>query len=199
MAESLEELNQMLDGLASASRCIGLGMNLDKTKVMINGHIDPRPVVVHGHLLETVSEYSYLGQILQLGKNSFEKEAKRRIQLGWAAFGKLRRVFSSSIPQCLKTKVFNQCVLPVMTYGAETWTLTIGLVHQFKVAQRAMERAMLGVSLKDRIRNEYIRQRTKVIDIALRISKLKWQWAGHISRRTDGRWGTCSGVETTTR
>jgi hypothetical protein len=76
-----------------------------------------------------------------------------------------------------------------MTYGAETWTLTVALVHQFKVAQRAMERAMLGVSLKDRIRNEYIRQRTKVIDIAQRISKLKWQWAGHISRRTDNRWG----------
>ena len=82
MAESLEELNQMLDGLASASRCIGLGMNLDKTKVMINGHIDPGPVVVHGHLLEIVSEYTYLGQILQLGKNNFEKEVKRRIRLG---------------------------------------------------------------------------------------------------------------------
>ncbi|RVE41080.1 hypothetical protein evm_014267 [Chilo suppressalis] len=75
-----------------------------------------------------------------------------------------------------------------MTYGAETWTLTAGLVHQFKVAQRAMERAMLGVSLKDRIRNDVIRQRTRVTDIAHRISKLKWQWAGHISRRTDGRW-----------
>ena len=47
---------------------------------------------------------------------------------------------------------------------------------------------MLGVSLKDRIRNEMIRQRTKVTDIAHRISKLKWQWAGHISRRTDNRW-----------
>ncbi|RVE54887.1 hypothetical protein evm_000254 [Chilo suppressalis] len=51
-----------------------------------------------------------------------------------------------------------------------------------------MERAMLGVSLKDRIRNDVIRQRTKVTDIAHRISKLKWQWAGHISRRTGGRW-----------
>ncbi|KAI8440994.1 hypothetical protein MSG28_009271 [Choristoneura fumiferana] len=30
--------------------------------------------------------------------------------------------------------------------------------------------------------------RTKVTDIARRIAKLKWQWAGHIARRTDGRW-----------
>jgi hypothetical protein len=27
------------------------------------------------------------------------------------------------------------------------------------------------------------------IDIAHRMSMLKWQWAGHISRRTGNRWG----------
>ncbi|KAI8425468.1 hypothetical protein MSG28_007213 [Choristoneura fumiferana] len=48
---------------------------------------------------------------------------------------------------------------------------------------------MHGVSLRDRIRNEKIRRRTRVTDIAKRISSLKWQWAGHIARRTDGRWG----------
>jgi hypothetical protein len=48
---------------------------------------------------------------------------------------------------------------------------------------------MLGVSLRDRIRNQVIRQRTKITDIAHRISMLKWQWAGHISRRTDNRRG----------
>jgi hypothetical protein len=48
---------------------------------------------------------------------------------------------------------------------------------------------MSGVSLRDRIRNQVIRQRTKLTDIAHRISKLKWQWAGYISRRTDNRWG----------
>jgi hypothetical protein len=76
-----------------------------------------------------------------------------------------------------------------MTYGAESWTLTARLVHKFKVAQRAMERAMLGVSLRDRIRNELMRQRTKVTNIAHHINTLKWQWAGHISCRTDYRWG----------
>jgi hypothetical protein len=46
-----------------------------------------------------------------------------------------------------------------------------------------------GVSLRDRIRNEVIRQRTTVTDIVHRISMLKWQWAGHISSRTDNSWG----------
>jgi hypothetical protein len=39
------------------------------------------------------------------------------------------------------------------------------------------------------LNTEVIRQRTKVPDIARRISTLKWQWAGHISRRTQYRWG----------
>ncbi|CAH2244701.1 jg1356 [Pararge aegeria aegeria] len=52
-----------------------------------------------------------------------------------------------------------------------------------------MERAMLGVSLRD-LRNEEIRRRTRVTDIAQRVAKLKWKWAGHIARRTDGRWGS---------
>ncbi|CAH2259301.1 jg10040 [Pararge aegeria aegeria] len=51
-----------------------------------------------------------------------------------------------------------------------------------------MERAMLGVSLRDQIRNEEIRRRTRVTDIAQRVAKLKWQLAGQIARRTDERW-----------
>ncbi|CAH2241458.1 jg15655 [Pararge aegeria aegeria] len=76
-----------------------------------------------------------------------------------------------------------------MTYGTETWSLTLGLIRRLRVTQWAMERAMLGVSLRDQIRNEEIRKRTRVTDIAQRVAKLKWQWAGHITRRTDGRWG----------
>ncbi|KAL0830285.1 hypothetical protein ABMA28_002485 [Loxostege sticticalis] len=76
-----------------------------------------------------------------------------------------------------------------MTYGAETWSLTMGLIRKLRVAQRAM----LGVSLRDRIRNEEIRKRTKVADIARRISKAfpeklketRLRWYGHIMRREE--------------
>ena len=189
MAESMEALSTMLEDLNRVSQQVGLKMNMDKTKVMSNVHVRPTPVLVGSSVLEVVDEYIYLGQTVRLGRSNFEKEVNRRIQLGWAAFGKLREIFSSKIPQCLKTKVFDQCVLPVMTYGTETWSLTMGLLRKLRITQRAMERAMLGVSLRDRLRNEYIRKRTKVTDIALRICRLKWQWAGHIARRTDGRWG----------
>lgn len=51
-----------------------------------------------------------------------------------------------------------------------------------------MERALLEVSLKDKIRNEVVRQRIKVTDIALNVSRFNWQWASCICHRTDIRW-----------
>ncbi|CAH2103907.1 unnamed protein product [Euphydryas editha] len=71
---------------------------------MLNSHIIPNPITVEGITLEGVREYVYPGQIIQLGKKNFERESDRRIQLGWITFGKLRDIFSSSVPQSLKTK-----------------------------------------------------------------------------------------------
>ncbi|KAA5579025.1 hypothetical protein F3H14_38100, partial [Pseudomonas aeruginosa] len=64
LAESLEDLSCMLGELNAASRRVGLGMNLDKTKVMFNDHIISGPVIVESAVLEVVSEYTYLGQII---------------------------------------------------------------------------------------------------------------------------------------
>ncbi|CAH2241335.1 jg15535 [Pararge aegeria aegeria] len=34
------------------------------------------------------------------------------------------------------------------------------------------------------------KRRTRVTDISQQVVKLKWKWAGHIARKTDGRWGS---------
>ena len=39
------------------------------------------------------------------------------------------------------SKVFDQCMLPVISDGSETWSLTIGLIRRLKVTQEAMDRA----------------------------------------------------------
>ena len=85
--------------------------------------------------------------------------------------------------KALKRIVFNQCVLPVMTYGAESLTLTKKPIKKIQVMQRAMGRSMLGISLRDRVPNSTIRLRTRIIDVVERIAFLKWNWAGHIDGR----------------
>ncbi|CAH2218294.1 jg6403 [Pararge aegeria aegeria] len=71
----------------------------------------------------------------------------------------------------------------------------MGLIRRLRVTQRAMERAMLGVSLSSRIRNVEIPRRTRFTDIAQRVAKLKWQWVRHSSEKgcTLGSQGTPNG------
>lgn len=51
-----------------------------------------------------------------------------------------------------------------------------------------MERAMLGISLRDYIKNEDISLKTKVTDIIEKISSLKWSWARHSARLSEKSW-----------
>jgi len=50
------------------------------------------------------------------------------------------------------------------------------------VAQRAMERAMLGITLRDKKKSTWIREKTKVKDVVQVVKQQKWRWAGHVAR-----------------
>ncbi len=99
--------------------------------------------------MELVKEYTYLGQMVSANP-VHEKEIRRRIGMGWSAFGKQNLVMNSNLPLSLKRKVYNQCILPVLTNGLETWRLTKESERKLRSAQRGMERRMLGITWRDR-------------------------------------------------
>ena len=187
ISETAEDLQVMLNDLNKESLKVGLKMNKSKTKVMFNSKVQSKEITVDGEDLEEVKEYIYLGQLLELTKDH-EKEIKRRIAIGWKMYGKYRDIMRGPLPVCLKRKVYNQCILPAMIYGCETWKLTKVIENKLRSAQRAMERSMLGITLKDRKRASWVRDQTKVKDIIVAIKEQKWKWAGQIARREDGRW-----------
>ncbi len=122
ISDNLNELEKMLQELDKASRDTGLKMNMKKTKVMAGSAIVQKTVEVAEVVIEQVKEYVYLGQRFSLqAKNS---EIRRRIKAGWQAFGRYNTIMKGNLPICLKRKVYNQYILPAITYGAETWTLT---------------------------------------------------------------------------
>lgn len=184
-----EELQTMLEQLNTKSKAIGLEMNLSKTQVMFNELVDgqDRVVVIDGTQLKVVNSYTYLGQLVTFD-SSKEKEVKRRISFGWQAFGRASSIFKSKMPNSLKRRVYNQCIIPTITYGAETWNLTKKLTLKIRSTQRAHERIMLGYKLKDRKRASWIRQQTKLNDLVQATKSAKWRWAGHVQRLNDNRW-----------
>ena len=163
-------------------------MNLSKTKVMLNESATTSTVAVDGNTIEKVDRYVYLGKtVTQAG--DLLPEIKRRIALGWAAFSKVANIMKSrKASMNVKRKVHNEYVLPVMVYGSETWELKKAHMELLSVAQRKMERIMLGITLRDHKRNTWIRHQTGVNDIIDVIKKGIHGWAGHIARFKDNRW-----------
>ena len=182
------ELEEMLSDLNNESRKVGLKMNMSKTKVMFNMYADNKEMKIGSETLEEVSKYTYLGQEIWPDGNQVQ-EIKRKTQAGWAAFSRYKDILTDkTMPNCLKRKLFNQCILPAITYGSETWTLNKDMERKLKTTQRSMERMMLGYTRRDRKRNIWIREQTRVKDVLTTVKGIKWRWAGHLGRMTDGRW-----------
>ena len=119
-----------------------------------------------------------------------DKEIDQRITSGWRRFGEYSHFLrNSKIPICLKRKIMDTAILPVMTYGAETWTLTKLQERKMAVAQRSMERSLPNITKRDKMRNEVITSKTKVVDITDKAQCMRGQrTCKHIARMSNTRW-----------
>ena len=131
--------------------------------------------------IEKMTNYKYLGQTTAM-ENRTKQEVSIRIKnrmewgegggvgfllffffffffgFGFLFFLKLQRnLLERHLPMSLNRKVFNCCVLPAMTYGCQTLSLTKVLAKKLETSYQAMERRTLNVKLKDRICNTIIR------------------------------------------
>ncbi len=132
-------------------------MNMKKIKVMFNNQLAGQQIMIGNETLERVEEYIYYGQTV--GANpAHDKEIKKKMGVGWSAFGKLYDIMTGSLPLYLKGKVYNHCVLPILTYGLETWHLTKEQERKLRSAQRGMERTILGITWRDRKRATWIKE-----------------------------------------
>lgn len=70
-------------------------------------------------------------------------------------------------------KVFKQCIVLVMNYGAETLTHTRTTVHKLQVSGRIMKRIIIGGTMRKRILNSLIRKRPGLLDVINNYVKMK--------------------------
>ena len=159
--ETTKQMEKHLNNLNSESLKVGLKIHKGKTKYMTN-HADSEDQ----QKIEKVTEFKYLGQTTHL-KDTTKEEIYARIRAAWSCFGrKNKEMFQDKqLPISLKKQVMDQCILPAMTYGCQTWSLNKQMTNKLRTAQRAMERKMLDLKLKDKIPCSEIRKSTKIIDI----------------------------------
>jgi Reverse transcriptase (RNA-dependent DNA polymerase) len=173
-----------LEALFTESKKVGLEANFQKTKVMSN--TDVNNFTINGHIIEKVQEYKYLGQLISF-EDRGSKEVNARIRAEWNSFWSQKKFFCGNLPIFHKMRLFDASILSILTYGAQTWSLSETSKNSLVVAQRKMERKMLGLRWQDMISNQRLRKKTRVKDVVTTVKALKWSWAGHIARYNDDR------------
>ena len=101
---------------------------------------------------------------------SCKRETKRRVQAGWNGWRKVSGlIYDRRLPDRVKGKVYSSVVRPAMAIGLETVAVTKKQVKEMEVAEMKMLRFAMGVTRKDKIRNEYIRSTVKVERLGMKM------------------------------
>jgi hypothetical protein len=80
-----------------------------------------------------------------------------------------------------KSALFNTIFIPALCYQCQTWTLTAEDKKKI-TTEMICQRRMLGISIRDRIRNEDIRKRVGTTQVLNFIKKQQVKWLGHVTR-----------------
>ena len=86
----------------------------------------------------------------------------------------------------IKGKMYKSVVRPAMLYGMETVAVTERQVAKMEVAELKMVRWALGVTTKDKIRNEYVRGTAKIAKLGDKLRNARPRWYGRVKRREEG-------------
>ena len=121
MAESEEELKNLLMKVKEESENIGLKLNIQKTKIMASG-----PIIswqIDGQTMETVRDF-ILGGSKMTADGDCSHEIKRHLFLGRKVMTNLDSILESrNITLPTKVHLVKAMVFPVVMYGCESWTI----------------------------------------------------------------------------
>ena len=190
-AESREDLETKLERWRTALEDRGMRISRSKTEYMCttNEEDGRESIRLDGEERKRVDNFKYLGAIVNADGN-VEEEVKHRIQVGWKNWRAASGVLCDKrVPLKLKGKFHKTVVRPAMLYGTETASMRKVEEKKMDVAEMRMLRWMSGVTREDRVRNDYIRGSTKVVEISKKMQEGRLRWYGHLLRRAEDHVG----------
>ena len=121
MAESEEELKNLLMKVKEESKKVGLKLNIQKTKIMASSPITSWQI--DGATVEIVTNFILGGSKITAGGDC-SHEIKRCLLLGRKATTNLNSILKNrDITLPTKVRLVKAMVFPVGMYGCESWTI----------------------------------------------------------------------------
>lgn len=189
LAPSFEVLTRQLERLVAECRRWGLTVNAAKTKVMTaeRGNNNYPDMFSEGVEVERVEGFTYLGHWMD-SNGSIESEINIRINKASRSWAALSRAFMSrELSSRTKSKLFRSVIIPTLTYGAETWPASDGLLKKLDVFQSRCLRRIWRINWWDHVRNEDVLRMARQKPVSCTIKENRLQWLGKILRMDDNR------------
>ena len=154
MAESKEELKNLLIKVKEKSEKAGLKLNIQKTKIMASGPITVWQI--EGEKVETVTDFIFLGFKITVDGDC-SHEIKRHLLLGRKTMTNLDSVLKSrNITLPTKVHIVKAMVFPVVMYGCESWTIKKAECGRIDASELWCWRRLLRVPRTARKSNQLI-------------------------------------------
>ena len=123
MAESEEELKNLLMKVKDKSEKAGLKLNIQKIKILASGPIASWQI--DGQKMETVTDFIFLGSEITVDGDC-SHETKRCLLLGRKAMTNLDSILKSrDITLLTKVHIIKGMAFPVVMYGCESCTIKL--------------------------------------------------------------------------
>jgi hypothetical protein len=180
LSSSITSAQTLLQSIEDASSCVGLHLNVGKTKtLLVNIPTTSNVQTLDGTNLENIKDFKYLGSSLP---DSFHDFKCRKAQ-AWVACNKLEKIWKSKLDRTIKIKFFRACVESILSYGSETWTSTQKFEDRINGCYTQLIGRVLDISWRDHQTNKEVYGDIPPLSATLR---KRWlQFAGHCLRTMD--------------
>ncbi|CAM4859591.1 unnamed protein product [Rotaria socialis] len=161
-------------------------LKVDASRKIIKGEEIIHPLIditIRNDTLAMVDEFCYLGCCFTR-TFSFDREIEMRLEKATTAFNMLRHVvwYRATVSIEAKLRIFRSCVLPVLLYGSEVWSLTVALEQRLCAFYHRCLRTIVGTNLWDRMSNEQLFQITGQPSLENILRRNRLRWFGHLNR-----------------
>jgi hypothetical protein len=167
---------------------VGLLLNGGKCKVMVSENwVDDSDIQAAGTHIKVVEDFCYLGSYIS-NNSSCEEDIKVRIGKAAASFGRLSNIWNSkTVSQTVTVKLYETLILSILLCSAELWPITVTAMKKLEAAHHRWQRTLLGITWKDKVKNEEVRRRTGLRKVETILTERRLRWLGHVMRMGSDR------------
>ena len=171
-----------LSTLELEQACQKWGLKINPLKCAIITPDSNAEIEIDNNVVPKVSKFKFLGSLVP----DCSSDVQHRISMASQAFGRLRTIWSSKdVSIHLKTRLYGALILPIATYGSESWTTRRKEIDALLVFEMKCLRAILRITRSGRLRNTMIRKKLNISEtIEDIVLKRRLRWFGHVVRNT---------------